>query len=423
MPASAIRRTALILLALAMLLQVASGPARGEEGNWPQFRGPTGQGLAPEASPPIEWDAKRNIVWKTDLPGMGHSSPVIWNDQVWVTTATPDGRELGAIGLDRATGDILHSVTLFTPRSVVAIHAKNSYASTTPVIAPGRLYAHFGTYGAACLDTSTGEIIWKNEELEIDHQGGPGSSPVLFQDLLIVTCDGADQQYVAALDAGTGRIRWKRQRSAPFRENPITHRAFATPLLIEYAGRTQLISPAADQLHAYDPATGDELWHVRYTGFSTVPCPAYAEGTIFFCTGYFGPELAAVGVDGRGEVTRTHLRWRMSGGVPEIPSPLVHDGRVYVISDQGIGTCLDAATGKRIWRQRFSGNYSASPLLAGDHIYLCSESGLTRVLRAGDSPKIVASNRLPGAIMASPAAVGKALYLRTERSLYRIEER
>jgi outer membrane protein assembly factor BamB len=391
-------------------------------GNWPQFRGPDGQGHAGDAELPLRWSEREHVAWKTDLPGLGHSSPVIWGDAIWVTTASVDGRTLGAIGLDRDSGRIVHSLTIFQPADVQEIHHDNSYASPTPVIESGRLYCHYGRYGTACVDTVSGEVLWRNTELVIDHQGGPGSSPVLFEDLVIVNCDGADEQYVAALDRRSGRVRWKRRRSAPFRDSPITRRAFSTPLLIEHGGRAQLLSPGADQLHAYDPATGDELWHVRYLGFSTVPCPVYADGTAYFCTGFFGPQLWAVRVDGSGDVTDTHVVWRFRGTVPDTPSPALVDGRIYMVSNVGVGAVVDAETGKRVFQLRLGGNYSASPLYAGGKLYFCSEEGTTKVVTPGERPKIVASNRLAGGIKASPAVAGNALYLRTDKALYRIEE-
>lgn len=397
--------------------------AEREAARWPQFRGPDGQGVAATTKPPTEWSESKNIAWKTDIPGLGFSSPVIWDDQIWLTTALNDGKELRAIGLDRHTGQILHNVLVLSPTEVDKIHDKNSHASPTPVIAEGRLYMHFGTHGAAALDTATGAVLWRNTNLKIKHDGGPGSSPRLFDKLLLVTSDGADHQYVAGLDVDTGEIKWKRERSAPYRENPITRRAFATPLLIEHAGRSQLISPAADQLHSYDPATGAELWHVRYTGFSTVPCPVYADGMIFMCTGYFNPELAAIKVDGKGDVTKSHVKWRYRVGVPDTPSPLYFNNRLYIVSDKGIASSLDAKKGTRVWTQRLGGNYSASPLLAGEHLYFSGEDGITRVLKVGDSPKIVAENKLPGRIMASPVPLGTALFVRTDASLYRIEEK
>ena len=405
--------------AAAALLASAASPAA----DWPEFRGPGGQGDASATSKvPIEWDDRKNVRWKTELPGKGHSSPIVWGDQVWVTTASPDGKELSAVGLDRASGAILHNVVMLTPPIVEEIHKKNSHASTTPVIEAGRLFAHFGTYGAAALDTASGKVLWRNTELEIEHQGGPGSSPRLFENLLLVTSDGADRQYVAALDKETGREVWKRNRSAPYRADRVTHRAFATPLLIEYGGKPQLISPGADQLHAYDPRTGAELWHVRYTGFSTVPCPVFDGTKIYFCTGFFNPELWAVTPDGTGDVTSTHVAWKYKTGIPETPSPILQGGHVYVVSDKGVATTIDAETGKKIATLRLGGNFSASPIASGGYLYFCSEEGNIRIVQPGTKPRILKNNDLPGSIFASPAAIGSELYLRTDRALYRIEE-
>ena len=415
---ASLRWFSLLPAALLCLVRVLNA-----DDGWPQFRGPSGQGYtAIDVELPQRWSETRNVVWKRDIPGRGHSSPVVWGPQIWVTTATPEGNALGAVGVDAETGEVLHELVLFRPENPDEIHQDNSYASPTPVIEQGRLYCHFGRYGTACVDTQTGKTLWANNDLVVDHQGGPGSSPIAFENLLIVSCDGADAQYTAALDQETGEIRWKRARSAAFRPDPVTHRAFATPLVIDWAGQPQLISPAADQLHAYDPRTGAELWHVRYIGFSTVPCPAFADGLVVFCTGYFNPEMWGVRVDGRGDVTETHVVWKFRGAVSDTPSPTIVDGRVYLVSDSGVGTVVDIADGKRLSRFRLGGNFSASPLVAGGRLYCCDEAGRTKIIDAVDKPRVIASNRLAGGIKASPAVLGNAIILRTDKALYRIEE-
>ncbi len=391
--------------------------------NWPQFRGPTGQGLAVAATLPVRWSERENVVWKTPLSGAGLSSPVIWGDQVWMTTASVDGKTLGAVGVDRNTGELLHTVTVFQPDDVQEIHEDNTYASPTPVIRAGRLYVHYGRYGTACVDTQSAEVLWRNEELVIEHQGGPGSSPVPFEDQLIINCDGADKQYVVALEMSSGRQRWRAARSAPYRDNPIFKRAFSTPLLVEYEGQPQLVSPGADQVQAYDPSTGEELWHVRYEGFSTVPAPVAAEGVVYFCTGFFDPELQSIRLGGRGDVTGSHVRWTYGKAIPETPSPIIIDDRIYFVSDKGIATALDLATGERRWIKRLGGNYSASPLTDGRHVYFCGEAGLTKVVSLGQRPRVVATNKLSGRIKASPAVSGNALFIRTDAAIYRIEDR
>ena len=418
--ATGARRQARALIAAIAISLLLSNFSRAS--NWPQFRGPTGQGIADETPVPTSWNERKNVVWKTPIDGRGHSSPVVWENQVWLTTAAPDGKRIGAIGLDRTTGDVIRTVYVFDPPSVERIHTDNTYASPTPVIREERLYVDYGTYGTACIDIRTGTVLWRNEDLQIEHQGGPGSSPVLFEDTLIVHRDGADHQYVAALDVETGKVRWRRDRSAPFRENPITHRAFATPLLYEHDGRTLLISPAADQCHAYDAASGEELWHVRYTGFSNVPCPVAAGDHVYVCTGFFSPLLVDVRLGGQGDVTKSHVEWEYKAQIPDVSSPILVDGRIYFVSTKGVLSCVDAASGERVYIKRLGGNYSASPLYAGGHLYFCNKEGQTRVVLPGDDPEIVASNKLDAGIHASPIAVDGALYIRTETHLYRIEE-
>lgn len=417
---SAVKRTvhfaALTYSILFCHSALADGPI-----SWPQFRGPTGQGHAVGAELPVRWSERENVVWKSSLQGAGHSSPVIWEDQVWVTTASNDGKKLGAYGLDLESGEVVHRVIVFEPDEVLEIHQDNTYASPTPVIEAGRLYVHYGRYGTACLDTQSGEVLWRDTDHVIDHQGGPGSSPVLFEDLLIFNCDGADHQYVVAIDTQTGQERWRTNRSAPFRENPITKRAFASCLLVEQDGQPQLISPGADQAHAYDPGTGEELWHVTYTGFSTVPAPVSAGGVAYLCTGFFDTELLAVSLNGGGDVSSSHVRWSYNKQVPETPSPLVIDGRVFMVSDKGVGTALNVSNGERVWLKRLGGNYSASPLTDGKHIYFFSETGQTKVVSLDDKPEIIATNKLNGRIKASPAVSSNALFIRTDKALYRIE--
>jgi outer membrane protein assembly factor BamB len=407
-------------LAAALLALCAPAGADEPAASWPQFRGPQGQGRA-SGPVPRRWSETEGVVWKTNLPGLGHSSPVHDGRRIWLTAAPRDGKALQALAIDAATGELLVEATVFTPDKIEPIHQDNSYASPTPVLGAGRLLVHFGTYGAAALHSQTGEVLWKNNELQILHDGGPGSSPVLFEDLLIVTLDGADQQLVAALDAASGRVRWRRDRSAPMPEQKHTHRAFATPLLIEFEGRPMLISPGANQCHAYDPRTGEELWHVRYTGFSNIARPVADETHCFICTGFFEPQLWAVNLAGEGNVTDSHVRWRYKGPAPDTPSPLLADGAIYLLSNKGLLSAVDTQTGKRNWVLRVGGNHSASPLYAQGLIYACGEDGAVKVIDpAGGKPKIVETNQLDGRIMASPAVIDGDLLIRTERSLYRI---
>ncbi len=394
---------------------------------WTQFRGPSGQGYAPEAVVPVEFNEKKNITWKTEIPGQGWSSPVIYEDQIWVTSAVKtnnfgDELSLQAIGIDLQSGRILHQIELFSLPFPKKIHEDNSYASPTPVIDEQAVYCHFGTFGTAAVSRKTGEILWKNNELKIDHQGGPGSSPIGYKDFLIVTCDGADVQYVAALAKKTGKIIWKQKRTAALRENPITHRAFATPLLWKRPVQDLLISPGPDQAHAYDPLTGKEQWHVRYIGFSNVPAPVSDENQVYICTGFFEPVLAAVRPDGKGDVTESHVSWTYRRSVSTVPSPIVVKDRLYTVNEGGILTALDCKTGKIKRKRRVTGTYSASPVLVNNLLYFCSEEGKVTVLEPNDKLDIVKVNRLLGLIKASPAISGNAMYIRSDSHLYRIEQ-
>lgn len=414
------RRSTLAALVAAIASFTALHAAIAE---WPQFRGPGGQGHAAIESLPPTWSETENVTWKTAIPGRGWSSPVIADGRIWLTTALDEGKSLRAICVSARDGRILHDVEVFAPAEPVFIHTKNSYASPTPVLGDGRVFVHFGTMGTAALDAATGWVQWKNEELNIDHETGPGVSPVLFGNLLIVPFDGTDKRFIAALDVNTGRIVWRRDRSAPLPEQPSKRRAFSTPLVIDVDGRAQLISPAADRLYAYDPATGTELWHIRYTGYANVPRVVAGDGVVYVCTGYSKPELWAMRAGGSGDVTDTHVVWKFAGQVPAKPSPLLLEKRIYIVHDQGTATCIDAETGAAVWQHRLGGNYSASPLYAAGRIHFFSEEGKATVMAPGDEPKVLATNELEDGFMASPAVAEGALFLRTMTHLYRIEGR
>ena len=378
--------------------------------DWPEFRGPTGQGLSDESGLPLTWSENGNVRWKTAIPGQGWSSPAIQGDQIWLTTSTEEGKSLRAICVDRKSGAMLQNIEVFRLNVPGRVNAKNSLASPTPVLDENRIYVHFGAFGTACI-LQSGKILWRTR-LEYDNgQHGPGGSPVIYENLLVVNCDGMSVQYVAALDKWTGGIRWKQYRKA-------SH-AYSTPLIVRLAGGDQLISTGAFRVVAYEPRTGKEIWHVLYgDGFSNVPRPVFGNGRVFICTGFQQPSLLAIRVDGRGDVTKSHVIWRRDRGAPLTPSPLLVGEELYLISDNGIATCLDASTGKEHWQQRIGGNHSASPLYADGRIYFLSEDGQSVVIAPGKEFKILATNQLNGQTLASMAVSDGAIFLRSDSHLY-----
>jgi outer membrane protein assembly factor BamB len=416
MPSKTCRAVCLLLLVIFPGLALAGD-------DWPQFRGPTGQGESDATGLPLTWSETENVAWKKPVPGQGWSSPTALGNQVWLTTAVDGGHSLHAICFDRATGRTLHDVEVFRVDELPKIHATNSFASPTPVLEPGSVYVHFGTFGTACLDPKSGKIRWKNEELKLDHQVGPGSSPALYHDLLLITCDGIDVQYAVALDKRKGRIVWKTPRSGPIEKTASEKKAFVTPLVIRANNRDEAIMPGAEYCYAYDPRNGHELWRLHYPGYSNVPRPVFAHGLLYLATGYDDPEFWAVRPGGKGDITASAVVWKMNKQAPTKPSPLVIGDEIYLLSDKGILSCLDAHTGNEHWRKRLAGNFTASPVLADGRIYLCGEDGRTTVIAPGKEYNELAVNTLDGRFMASPAVVGKSLFLRTDTHLYRIESK
>ncbi len=393
--------------------------------DWPQFRGPGGQGHSEAQNLPLTWSESENISWKVPISGLGWSSPAIQGNQVWLTTAVDDGKSLHAIALNRTTGETIYDIVVFELEDPGKVHSKNSHASPTPLIEGDRVYLHFGAHGTACL-TTDGTVVWKTQDLQHDHRHGPGGSPVIYEDLLILNCDGSDIQFVVALDKNSGNARWKKKREH-ISEDRLTGKsnvpmAYTTPLLTEINGTMQLLSSGADSIVSYNPKTGDENWWFRYDGYSNVPRPVAGKGHVFISSGYDRPEFFAVRVDGTGDVTESHLAWNMKKAAPLNPSPLLVGDELYLVSDNGIATCLDAVSGEQHWQERIGGNFSASPTLADGKIYLLDEKGTTTILAAGKTFEKLAANQLEGRTLATPAIVDETIFLRTDTNLYRIEK-
>lgn len=398
---------------------------------WPEFRGPNGTGHAAERGLPLTWSETEHVRWKTAVHGRAWSSPVVLDRQVWVTTATPDGRQLFAVALDRDSGAIVHDLKLFDVATPQYAHPFNSYASPTPAIEPGRVYVTFGAPGTAAIDTATGKVLWTRRDLECNHYRGAGSSPVIFRDLLLLHYDGSDLQYVVALDKRTGKTVWKTERSIDFQDlgpdgKPMAEgdlrKAFATPQIITVDGAPLMISMGAKATYAYDPLTGKERWRVEErTNHSASTRPVTGFGLVFLPTGFPKGELLAVRPDGHGDVTGTHVAWRLTRGVPNKPSVLLVDDLLFMTTDAGVASAVEAKTGAVVWTGRIGGTHSASPVYADGRVYFFSEDGNTIVVEAGRTFKILAQNQLGDGFMASPAIAGKAFFLRSHSHVYRIE--
>jgi outer membrane protein assembly factor BamB len=409
---------------LLVLLLIAGASVLAQAEDWPQFRGPTGQGHATERGLPLEWSETKNIIWKMPVPGLGWSSPSVSNGRVWLTTVVESKERRGrltaslrALAFDVATGRELVNVEVFRLDDAGYVNPKNSRASPTPIVDGDRVYVHFGAEGTAALSTS-GDILWTTH-LRYESQHGNGGSPTLYRDLLIINCDGnGGDAYVVALDTASGKPRWKTARRRP------ADQAYSTPLVIAVGEQDQLVSVGAYRAAAYDPLTGQEIWRVSYgDGFSNVPRPVFGQGLVFIATGFQTPALMAVRPDGKGDVTRTHVAWTITRGAPYTPSPLLVGTDLYYVSDTGVLSLADAVSGQVVWQQRLGGNYSASPVFADGRIYFQSEEGMTTVIAPGREFKRLATNRLEGATLASMAVSGGSFFLRTQTHLYRVAER
>lgn len=407
------------LFVMASSLAIVCPMARAD---WPCFRGPTGQGNSDAVELPIAWSETENVAWKTAIPGSGWSSPVILNGQVWLTTALEDGRSLRAVGVDAKAGTIVHNVEAIRLEQPIPINPLNTHASPTPVVEPGRLFVHFGTCGTAAIDTHAGKILWVNRTLTLDHKEGPGSSPAVAGDMVLLNCDGMDAQFVAGLDKRNGNFVWRVDRTHAKDPNPDFRKAYSTPLVVVHGGQMQLISCGADHAVAYDPSDGRALWMVRYKGFSNVPTPVHGHGLFYICTGYMRPQLLAVRGGGSGDVTGTHVAWSAVRQVPNKPSPILVGDNLFLIHDGGVLTCLNALSGRTEWSERLGGNYSASPVAAENRIYFCAEDGRTSVVAADRAFRRIATNQLDGMVMASPAIADRAIFVRTDKHLYRLED-
>lgn len=409
-------------------------------GDWPRFRGPSGDGVAPvEADPPVEWGEGKNIAWKIALPGRGRSSPVLQAGRIFVTFARergvrrtrigPDDMQvaehvaLGAAGVDADSGKILWETPLREVEGPDPVHWLNSWATPTPVVTPGRLFCDFGGWGTWGLDPATGKVLWERR-IPLDHQVGPGSSLAFEEGLLVLVRDGRDAQFVMALDPATGETVWKTDRPPVRTGHPNTRKSFSTPIRIETGGRRRLVAIGPHWAAAYDPRTGREVWRLRHgDGFSIGSVPVFGHGKVYFSTGCMRPHLLAVRADGEGELAPSAVAWRAEKGVPVMSSPILAGDLLYWTSDEGILTAADAQTGEVRFQARLGEGHLASPILAAGRLYFFGREGKATVIRPGAVFEKLAENRVEGVVIASPAVSGRALFLRTDTHLYRIERR
>ena len=391
---------------------------------WSQFRGHFGNGIIKSTSAPINWSENTNIDWKTPIHDRGWSSPVIWNDQIWMTTATKDGNKMYAICVNKLSGKIEHDIHVFDVKSPQAITNENTYASPTPVVEEGRVYVHFGTYGTACISTKDGQILWKRRDLNCDHEigAGPASSPFIYNNFLIFNVDGRDVQYVIALNKETGKTAWKTNRSVDFSDVQVNQRkAYGTPFIIPRGNSNQMVSIGAKGVYSYDPGNGKELWKAEHRGWSIAPRPVYGEGLVFTMIDRDRPEMWAINPNGSGDITETHIEWKETKRMPPRASPIIIKGLLFVVDRNGYISCIEAKTGKSIWQKRMKGRFSASPILANNLIYFFNEDTVCTIIKPTRELEIVAENKLSDdKLMATPAFDENSIYIRTENKLTRI---
>lgn len=419
-----------LLLYIALLFCTWSCQKGSRSGEWTHFRGSNLDGISLDKSAPVSWSDAENITWKTSVEGRGWSSPVVFKNQVWVTTASLDGKEMFAVCTDFNTGKNLFNVKVFEPDTVYRKNSINSYATPTPCIEKDYVYVHFGRYGTACLSTGTGQVIWSRTDLQCEHVQGPGSSLMLYKDKLIVHLEGSDIQYIVALDKTTGETIWRTDRPAELMNKLewIGKKAYTTPLIVKVNGRDLMISNGSAVCIAYDPETGKEVWRIVQGEDSTIAMPTEEDGILYFYTSFVTPpggdpyaELLAVDPDGQGDIAASNILWRIKSPVLQLLTPLVKDGLLYTINSEGMLLCIDTKTGETVWSKKLKGKYNSSPVYVAGHIYFNSIQGETLVVSEGRELEIVARNKLDGQIWATPAVVDGAILMRTSKYLYRIQ--
>jgi outer membrane protein assembly factor BamB len=415
------------IITAGYLIIQCQGNLTAQQNSWTHFRGTNLDGISKETGIPTFWNDTVNVLWKTKINGKGWSSPVALGKQIWLTTATEDGKHMFGVCINSRTGEELFNTELFNPATTYSKHEINSYASPTPCIEPGFVYLHFGTYGTACLSTTDGSVIWKRTDLNCEHAQGPGSSPVIYKNLLILHLEGTDNQYIVALNKTTGKTVWKKDRPKDCYDKlePIGKKAYITPIIINVKGRDLLISNGSAACIAYDPATGAEVWRVVQGEDSTISMPFSENGIVFFYTGFVTPddgekysELLAVDPSGSGDITSSHVLWRIKSPVLQLLTPLIKDGLIYTVDTMNNLYCIDAKTGQPVYKKRLNGKYNASPVYAEGNIYFTSTNGETMVIKEGRSLQVISRNKLKGEVFATPAIINNSMIIRAGSTLY-----
>ncbi|HUX97025.1 MAG TPA: PQQ-binding-like beta-propeller repeat protein [Bacteroidales bacterium] len=399
-----------------------------QDTNWSHFRGSNLDGICRTANIPVKWNDTTNILWKVPINGKGWSSPVVWGNQVWITSATTDGKQMFGVCLNKKTGKEIFNLKLFESATTYSKHDFNTYATPTPCIEDGFVYIHFGTSGTACVKTNDGSIVWKRTDLNCEHVQGPASSPIIYKNMLILHIEGTDFQYIVALDKATGKTIWKTDRPKELYDKlkPIGKKAYITPIVINIKGRDILISNGSAVCIAYDILTGKEIWRFIQGEDSTISMPVTENGIVYFYTGFVTPsegeqysELVAIDPGGTGDITSTpFVKWRFKEPVLQLLTPVIKDGLIYTINTKNQFNCIDAATGIPLYTRRMTAKYNSSPFYAGGNIYFTSVGGETTLIKEGRKLDIVSRNKINGEIYATPAISGNQLFIRTATDLY-----
>lgn len=421
------KKTGIYLLFLFVVINLSCNC---QTENWTQLRGSTADGISASETASLKWSETENIEWKTAVEGRAWSSPVVYGDQIWLSSATDDGTRMFAICLDFNSGGIVKQIELFQPADIQRMHVTNSYATPTPCIGDGFVYMHFGTYGTACIDTEKMEVIWQRTDLNCQHMQGAGSSPILYKNLLILHLEGTDVQLITALDKRTGNTIWETNRPAEKYGDvqPVYRKSYQTPIVINVNGQDQLISNGSLFCMAYEPETGKEIWRIYYGEDSTVAMPLYFNGIVYVNSGWivslpapYFCRLYAVDPTGTGDVTKTHVKWMNEEYIPQTSTPVIVDSLMYAVTERGMVSCRDAITGQIIWNEQLKGHFDASMIYAAGHIYFSEERGTSYVIEPGRQYKLVAENKLEGKIKSTPAILRNCILLRTDSNLYKIQ--